>query len=396
MRIEHWFIGLGVMLLISILGSRLSTKLGVPVLLVFLGIGMLLGSDGPGGIWFEDARLSQDFGVVALAFILFSGGMDLDWRGAKGAVGEALSLSTLGVLVTTLVIGGFACQFLGFSWVEGLLLGSIVASTDAAAVFGTLQRTGLPLNPRLQRILEMESGSNDPAAIFLTLFLVEAALGRTVSPWVGLGTFGLQMAIGGLGGWLVGRLGVVLMRRLRLDFEGMYHGLSIAILLLAFGGTSVLGGNGFLAAYIAGIAFGNGEFRQRKGLRRFHDGIAWLMQIGLFVVLGLLVYPSQLLPVIGSGLLVSAVLIFVARPLGVLFALAPFRTPWREQSFLAWSGLRGAVPIVLATFPLLAGLPRAQEFFNIVFFVVIISAALQGPSMPWLARKLGLVVKNSD
>lgn len=390
MKLEAWILGIGATLVLSIVGSRLTSRLGIPVLLLFLVLGMLAGSDGPGGIWFSDAQAAQNIGVIALLLILFSGGMDLNWKASRPYVPHAASLATLGVAITALVVGLAAHFALGFSLLEGLLLGSIVASTDAAAVFSTLTHGGVNLSPKLQSILEMESGSNDPTAIFLTVALVGLVAGQEFNLAAQSLSFLWQMSLGVLGGWLGGRLGVIAMRKLRLDFEGMFHGLSLAVVLVTFGGVTLLGGNGFLAAYAAGIAFGNGDFRQRKGLRRFHDGIAWLMQIALFIVLGLLVFPKQLPFVIAPGLLVCAVLMLVARPLGVFISLIPFRLSLKEQILISWCGLRGAVPIVLATFPLLAGLDRANEFFNLVFFVVLFSTALQGPTIPFLAKKLGL------
>lgn len=390
MSLEAWFLTIGGALGLSILGSRVATKLGVPVLLFFLAIGMLAGSDGPGGIWFDDAALAQNLGVVALVFILFSGGMDLDWRESKPHFAQAFSLATVGVFVSAGIVGLGAWLWLGFSVLEGLLLGAIIASTDAAAVFSTLGRFQGALRKDLRSVLEMESGSNDPAAIFLTIALIAMLKGTAPSLGGQILNFLWQMACGAVGGWLVGRIGVILMRRLKLDYEGLYHGLSIAVMAAAFGGITLIGGNGFLAVYVAGVTFGNGEFRQRKGLRRFHDGLAWLMQIMLFIVLGLLVFPRELPAVVWTGIAFSAFLMLVARPLGVLLALAPFRVPLKDMAIISWCGLRGAVPIVLATFPMLAGLERSQEIFNMVFFVVLFSAALQGPTIPWLAQKLGV------
>lgn len=390
MKLEHWSLIAGFALLASIAGSRLAVRLGVPVLLLFLALGMLAGSDGPGRIWYTDAALTQNLGVAALSFILFSGGMDLDWPRAQAHVGKAVSLATVGVLVTSAVVGLAAWSWLGYTFWEGMLLGAIVSSTDAAAVFSTLRRGGLSLRSDISYTLEMESGSNDPAAVFLTLALIAVVLGQSPGAAQTVLFFFIQMGLGGVGGWLAGRLGVVMMRRLRLDFDGMYHGLSTAVVLVAYGASALVGGNGFLAVYVAGVVFGQGEFRQKKGLRRFHDGIAWLMQIMLFIVLGLLVFPSQLPSVALTGLAVAAILMLAARPIGVAASLLPLRVPLREQAFISWCGLRGAVPIVLATFPLLAGVPRAQEFFNVVFFVVIMSALLQGPAIPHLIKKLGL------
>lgn len=388
MAVEAWMLGIGLALLVSIVASRLASRLGVPVLLSFLVLGMALGSQGPGGIWFSDARLAQEIGIVALAFIVFSGGIGLDWRTARPQLPKALVLATLGVAATAAVVGAAAHYFLKFSITEGLLLGAIVAPTDAAAVFSTLSRGDIRIKPELRDTLEMESGTNDPTGIFLAGALIASLTEPTFNAGASALGFATQMAIGGTGGWLVGRLGVLAMRKLRLEFVGLYHGLGIAIVLVAFGGTAMLWGSGFLAAYVSGVIFGNREFRQQKGLARFFDGVAWLMQIGLFVVLGLLVFPRELIHVAGPGTLVALILMFVARPLGVFVSLAPFRIPWRDQLLVSWCGLRGAVPIVLATFPLLADLPRAHEIFNLVFFVVVFSTVLQGPTIPLLAKRL--------
>ncbi len=388
--LEAAMFGCAVLLGLGVLASKASSLLGVPAMLLFMGVGMLAGSDGPGGIYFDNAAWAQSLGVVALAFILFAGGMDTEWEQVQGVVRPALALSTLGVAATALLTAAFVKFAFGLGWLEGLLLGSIIASTDAAAVFGILRARSVRLNARLRALLELESGSNDPMAIFLTIGLVgvlsagASSVGDLVMPFL------VQMPVGALVGYAVGRGGVLVMRRLRLDFEALYHVLSIVIVLLSFSGAALAGGNGFLAVYVAGIAYGNGDFHQRKGLRRFHDGIAWLMQIAMFLTLGLLVFPHQLPGVAVQGVLIALFLMFVARPIAVGLTLLPFRFGARESVLVGWFGLRGAVPIVLGTYPLLAGLPRAQELFNVVFFVVLLSSLAQGTTLAWLARKLGL------
>lgn len=391
MSFESALLIVACILALGVLASKVASKLNLPVLLLFLVIGMVAGSDGPGGIWFSDARLAQQFGVVALIFILFSGGMDLEWSAAKRHLAPAVSLSTLGVIVTAGITAAASVMLLGFRWVEGFLLGAIVASTDAAAVFSTLSQGKLHVRPDLRRVLELESGSNDPTAIFLTLAAIAAIMQPATLNATLIASFIGQMLLGALGGWALGRGGVLVMRKLRLDHQGLFHAVSLVIVLLSYSGVALAGGNGFLAVYVAGIAFGQGEFRQKKGLRRFHEGIAWLMQITMFVVLGLLVFPSQLPGVLVPGLILTAVLMLVARPLAVAVSLAPFKMPAREQVFVSWAGLRGAVPIVLATYPMLAGVERAQTIFNLVFFVVLFSALLQGPTLALLAERLGLM-----
>lgn len=396
MGIETGLLVIGAILVLSIAGAKVTSKLGIPVLLFFVAIGMIGGSDGPGNIWFSDANLAKNIGTIALAFILFAGGMELEWGSAKPHMWKALSLSTVGVLLTAGIVGAAAFYVLKLPILEGLLLGSIIASTDAAAVFATLSRGEAKLRHSMRDMLEMESGSNDPIAIFLTIFLIQAVQGHSVGIAAGMLHFAWEMLLGAFGGWVVGRLGVIAMRKLHLDHEGMFHVVSIAVLLISFGGVAALKGNGFLAVYIAGVTLGNGQFRQRRGLRRFHDGIAWLMQIMLFVTLGLLVFPSQLVHVIGAGTFISFILMFLARPIAVHLSLMPFRVPIREQAFIAWCGLRGAVPIVLATYPLIEGLPRAKEYFNIVFYVVLFSAMLQGTTIPFVAKRLNLYEKPKE
>lgn len=381
-------VALATLLLASVLAGKASGVLGVPALLLFIGVGMLAGSDGPGGITFDNVPLTGTIGTVALAFILFAGGMDTRWSDARPQLAGALSLSIVGVLATAAVVGCGAVVLLGWSWMEGLLLGSIVSSTDAAAVFG-LTSGRISLRKDLSCLLEVESGCNDPTAIFLTTGMIGLMAGTASLGALAWG-FVLEMVVGVLMGAGVGASGAWLMRRLRLDYEAHYSVLSLCLVLFAFGLAELVHGSGFVAVYVAGLVYGNGSFHQRKGLRKFHDGLAWLMQMALFLTLGLLVYPSRLVHVVGEGLIVAAVLMFAARPLATVLSLAPLRYGWRSQALVSWAGLRGAVPIVLATYPLSAGLPRAQTIFDLVFFVVLTSALLQGTALPWLAKRLRL------
>lgn len=390
MSFDQVLLVIAALLGLSVLASKAATKLGIPVLLVFIGIGMLAGSDGPGGIWFSNHQLAQQLGITALAFILFSGGMDTDWSSAKKYLAPSSSLATMGVLATAGMVGLMAHLALGFSVLEGLLLGSIVACTDAAAVFGTLRGAGIQLGHKIQSILELESGFNDPMAVFLTIAFTQALVSPEPITWVLLPMFLLEMVLGAAWGYLNARGAVVIMQKIRLEFEAMYQVVSIALVLGAYAGAEAIHGNGFLSVYIAGLTFGSIAFPQRKGLSRFHDGLSWLMQITMFIVLGLLVFPRELGKVAGLGLAVSAVVMFLARPIGVLIALTPFRVDTRGQALVAWGGLRGAAPIVLATFPLLAKVPRAQTIFDIVFFIVLFSSLLQGTTLSWVARKLGI------
>jgi potassium/hydrogen antiporter len=388
--IEQAMLAAAILLIVSIVATRASNRLGVPALILFLAIGMLAGSDGLGNIAFANYGLAQAVGVVALVFILFSGGLDTDWPAIRPVLVEGMVLANLGVLLSALLVGAAAAFVLGFSWLEGLLLGAIVSSTDAAAVFSVMRMRGLNLKHRLEALIELESGSNDPIAVFLTAGLI-GLLTTPGASFLGLvPSFLLQMALGGAGGYLFGRLMVIAINRIRLQQEGLYVVFTLGLTLLTYAATSLIGGNGFLAVYLAGIVLGNANVVHKRSLLRFHDGIAWLMQIGMFLTLGLLIFPSQLPAVAGPGLLIALFLAFVARPLSVAAALVWFRRSPQEIFMVAWAGLRGAVPIVLATFPLLAGVPNAQQIFNLVFFIVVVSVLLNGISIPWVARLLGV------
>lgn len=394
--IEHILLAVSILLFLSVMASKASAKLGVPALLLFLLLGMLAGSEGPGGIYFDNAAWAQSVGVVALVLILFSGGLDTEWSSLQRVIWPGLALSTVGVLITTLLVGVFAKLLLGFSLLEGLLLGSIVSSTDAAAVFSVLRTSGVGLKGRARPLLELESGSNDPMAVFLTTGIIGIMTGTETGPLSLVPTFIQQMAVGAAVGYGIGRLVIVLLNRLRLEIEGLYPVLTLSLVLLTYGGTAALGGNGFLAVYIAGLVMGKGDFIHKRSVMRFHDGLAWLMQIAMFLTLGLLVFPSHLLPVAGAGLLVSAFLILAARPISVFVALAFSRFKLNEKTMISWVGLRGAVPIVLATFPLLARLPKAEMLFDLVFFIVLTSILLQGTSIPLFARWLRLDAPPAD
>ena len=376
------------MVVLSIVASMLSSRLGVPALLIFLGIGMLAGSEGPGGIHFEDASIAQTLGVVALVFILFAGGVETEWQSVRPVLGKALALSTVGVFLTALLVGLFAKFVLGFTFLGGLLLGAIVSSTDAAAVFAVLRSRGASLKGQLRPLLELESGSNDPMAVFLTIGLTGLLANSSFSKLGLVPMFFQQMAVGGLLGYALGRAIAMVINRIRLEYEGLYTVLSLALVMLTYGASSALGGNGFLAVYLAGLVLGRYDFIHKQSLIRFHDGVAWLMQIAMFLTLGLLVFPSRLLPVMGTGLLVSLFLMLVARPVSVILTMYFTDLKWREVFMVSWVGLRGAVPIILATFPLLAGVPQAEMIFNLVFFIVITSVLLQGTTLPLVARAL--------
>jgi potassium/hydrogen antiporter len=388
--IEYILLAASILLLLSIIASKTSGTMGVPALLLFLIIGMLAGSDGPGGIYFDDPRLAQSLGVLALAFILFSGGLDTEWRSVRPLIWKGMALSTLGVLGTALLVGTFGAVIFNFSLLEAFLLGAIVSSTDAAAVFAVLRSKKVSLKEPLKPLLELESGSNDPMAVFLTIGFIHLLTRPDASLIDLIPMFLQQMILGAALGYGIGHLAVLMVNRLRLEYEGLYPVLTLSLVLLTYGATTSLGGNGFLAVYLAGLVMGNTEFIHKKSLMRFHDGLAWLMQIAMFLALGLLVFPSRLIPIIGVSLLVSLFLMFFARPVSLFAILLFTKMDLREKTMVSWTGLRGAVPIILATFPLLANLPKAEMIFNIVFFIVLTSVLLQGTSIPLVAKWLGV------
>lgn len=390
MSIEYILVIGPFLILVSIALAKLSDNIGVPTLLLFLGIGMVAGSEGAGGIYFNDPRLAQSIGIVSLVFILFSGGLETSWKEVKPIFWQAASLSTVGVLITAFAVASFISLAFGVPFLHSLLLGAVVSSTDAAAAFSVLRSKSVSLRGTLKPLLELESGSNDPMAVFLTAGLIQlltmpqSTLGQMVTQ------FFVQMLLGGLLGLGMGKIMVIFLNGLKLSYEGIYPVFALAFAALIYGITATLGGSGFLAVYVAGVLVGNSDFIQKRSLLRFFDGLAWLAQIAMFLTLGLLVFPSHIVPVVGVGLLTSLFLMFIARPLSVFASLSLARLGWREKTFISWAGLRGAVPIILATFPLLAGLPNAELIFNIVFFIVITSALLQAWSIPSVARLLGL------
>ncbi len=388
--LEEVLLAVAVLLLAGIAASKASHRLGIPALLLFLLIGMLAGSEGIGKIPFDDTALTQAVGIIALSFILFAGGLETNWRQVKGVVWRGLSLSTIGVLFTAMLAGAASIWLLGFSLLEGMLLGAIMSSTDAAAVFSVLRSRGASLKGTTRPLLELESGSNDPMAVFLTMALIRLIKQPNSSIVDLLGMFLLQFLIGGAVGYGLGRASILVVNRIKLETEGLYPVLTLSLALLTYSLTSFLQGNGFLAVYVAGIVMGKSEFIHKRSLIRFHDGLAWLMQIAMFVVLGLLVYPSRLVPVAGAGCLIAVILMFVARPIGVFISLLFARLGVRHKLLISWVGLRGAVPIVLATFPAVAGVANSNQYFDIVFFVVLASVLFQGTTLTLVADWLKL------
>jgi potassium/hydrogen antiporter len=391
----EYIVLLGALLLIvGVVTTKFSSRLGVPALVLFIAVGMLIGSDGLGIIYFDNAKLAQLIGIVALVIILFEGGLQTKWSTVRSVAVPSLSLATLGVLLTTSVVAVAAKLVLDVSWVEGFLFGAIVGSTDAAAVFAVLK--GQNIKARLGATLEAESGTNDPMAVFLTLAFIQLILADQPSILLMVGSFFWQMGVGLLLGLVFGKMATIAINHIKLDSSGLYPVFALAFALLTYSVTALLDASGLLAVYVAALLIGNAEdLTYRQSIFRFNEGFAWMMQILMFMLLGLLVFPHQLftLSVMAKGLLLSIILIIVARPLAVFISLIGLKYKIKEKIFLSWAGLRGAVPIVLATFPMLAGLPNSQLFFNVVFFVVLTSTLIQGSTISYFARLLGLTGK---
>lgn len=384
------------LLFLSVIGAKASHRFGVPVSLLFLGVGMLAGSDGPGGIFFEDFHLAKGLGTIALVITLFAGGFETQWKDVRDIRFSGTSLSTLGLLLSAILVAAFLHYAWEFTWPTGLLLGAIVSSTDAAAVFALFKGRGLRPKGHAKALLEFEAGSNDPMAFFLMMVSFGWVLGTTKASWVLIPQFALSMGIGLAVGLGLSALFVALVKRIQLDHIGLYPALTLSFVFAVFALTELLAGNGYLAVYAFGLSVGNRRFVHKRVLLEFYDGIAWLMQIVMFLVLGLLVYPGQLAEVAGKGFLLAGFLMFVARPLSVWLSLLPWRPHWREVVLISWSGLRGAVPIVFACYIPLSGIPDAGLYFHLVFFIVLVSALLQGTTIPWLAKLLGLVAHHEE
>ena len=386
--IDHRVLVGGAILLLAVVAAVATRRLRFPLLITFLGIGMLLGSEGLGGIYFDDADLARTIGIIGLIAILFEGGLTTQWPEIRPVLAPVLVLSTVGVVITAAAGAVAAHHLFGFSWSKAFLLGAIIGSTDAAAVFATLRFTSL--RHRLATVLAAESGANDPMAVALTVGLIA---------WVERPSYGLgdiawlltkQLGIGLTIGVVLGLAAARLLRLLPAELAPFAPVASIGTAAFSYGVAASLHGSGFLAVYIVALWVGNTPLPLRETIVAFHEGLAFLAQVVLFVVLGLLVFPSQLGPVTWSALALTAVLVFVARPLAVVVSLAPFRYPLREQLFLSWAGLRGAVPIVLATFALSARIAGDNTIFNTVFFVVAVSTLVQGMTLEPFARRLGL------
>jgi len=374
-------------LLIAVAAVRLSTRSGLPSLLVYLGLGMLIGESGL-GVEFSDAQLTQILGTCALVVILAEGGLTTRWSAVRSVAPMAVILSTVGVGVSVAVVAAVAHYGLDMSWRLALLTGAVISSTDAAAVFSTLRRLRLP--GRLFGTLEMESGLNDAPVVILVSLLTTGAF-FTQAPWLTVATIVYELLLGGALGAAVGFAGVWVLRRSALPAAGLYPLAAVAFTVLAYGAASVAHASGFLAVYVAGVVLGNSRLPHRRATLGFADGLAWMAQIGLFILLGLLVSPARLLDAVVPAMVAGVALLLIARPLSVLASASWFRIRLNQQAFLSWAGLRGAVPIVLATIPLSAGLRGGRELFDIVFVLVVVFTLIQGTTLPPVARLLRVV-----
>lgn len=386
-----------VLLFFSLIAGKTGYKFGVPTLLLFLFIGIIAGSGGL-GIEFSSPQLAQYIGVVALNIILFSGGLDTRISELRPIVREGVVLATVGVLLTALITGLFIywltnsiLQSVTFSLLESLLLAGIMSSTDSASVFSILRSKNLTLKQNLRPLLELESGSNDPMAYMITIVLIQLLNTPEISGWMVLLKFLQQLVFGAGAGYLLGKYAVRLINKISLDNDALYSVLMITVMFFIYGFTAIIGGNGFLAVYIGGLMIGNHKVVHRRSTMRFFDGLTWLFQIIMFLTLGLLVEPRELLPIAGVGIIVGLFMILVSRPLSVFISLTPFRNlSTKARVFTSWVGLRGAVPIIFATYPWINDVPQAKMMFNIVFFITILSLMVQGTTVSLIAKWLGL------
>ena len=383
----------GLVLLICITSSKMLYKFGVPMLLIFIVLGMLFGSDGIVGIYFDNYDLTSTLCSIALVFIMFYGGFGTNWKMAKPVAKQSILMSTFGVIITSLLTGVFCYFILNTSLLEGLLIGSIVGSTDAASVFTILRSQKLNLKSEIASLLEVESGSNDPIAYMMTLSIVmimSSGLSWSIVPMILK-----QIIFGILLGAVLAKATVFIIRRANFELEGFYSIFIIAIAILAYSLSEFIGGNGYLSVYISGIILGNSKIPHKKSLVTFFDGISWIMQIMLFFMLGLLSFPSRLPQVIGVSIIISIFMIFIARPIATHLILRGFKTPFKEQILISWVGLRGAASIVFAIFAITSGVPIENDIFHIIFFIALISVSVQGTLLPKVAQKLDLVDNNT-
>lgn len=403
-QIEVLLFVLSILFFLSILAGKASSRFGVPALLLFLLVGMLAGSDGV-GIQFENIGVAQSLGTVALCIILFSGGMDTKFEEIRPVVFQGVILATLGVLLTALFTGVLIWWILGMTQlgssiglITALLLASTMSSTDSASVFSILRSRNLNLKNNLRPMLELESGSNDPMAYVFVITLIEIIkLNSTPNFLSAFGLLALQLVIGALAGYVLGKLSVRIINKIKIGNDSLYPILVFTFCIFIFSATYFMKGNGFLAVYVGGLIIGNSKFIHKRSSMRFFDGFAWLFQLMMFLTLGLLVRPSELIPVIIPGLIISVLMIFITRPLSVFLCLLPFRKmPVRDKTFVSWVGLRGAVPIIFAIFILAADVPHARLIFNVVFFCTLVSLIVQGTSIAIVAKWLKLAEESEE
>ncbi len=376
-----------ILLISAIIFNKIGGKFGVPSLVIFILVGILAGSDGILGIYFEDYTLAQFVGIVAISYILFMGGLSVNIKELKPVVTEGSILATLGVFATGIIVGLCSYFLLDLPMLECMLLGAIISSTDAAAVFGVLRSKSISLDYNLKPLLEFESGSNDPMAVFLTLGVIGLITGQLDSLGLVFDFF-KQMLLGIAFGYLIARGTAWIINRIRLEYDSLYVVITLASVLFTYSFISIIGGNGFIGVYVCGLALASMKFVNKKTLIKFHDAVAWLMQIVMFLILGLLVNFKDGFAYTKQAFLIALILTFIARPIAVFLTTFPFKRSLKEKLMISWVGLRGAAPIVLATFPLTENVPHAMEIFNIVFFVVIISVLLQGTTIPYFAKLL--------
>lgn len=381
---------LSVLLLLATFSTKIAAPLGIPGLIVFLALGMIFGSDGFNLVQFDDPVMAQQIAVALLIVILFEGGFSTERKLLKVAFRPAFTLATVGVIITAVTLGVMSHLFLGLEPLPSLLLGVIVASTDAAAVFSIFRNRNI--EPRIAATLEIESASNDPTSIILTIAIIDIILGKVTNPLLFAVNLGWQIAAGIAVGFLIGKAGPYYFNKVRLDTGGFYYVLILGLCFLGYGLAEELRANGFLAVFIAGFWMGNSEFIYKQGITRFIEGVSAFSHVMLFLMLGLLVFPSEVLTFWKQGVIIALLIIFIARPVAVFISTAFWKYTLKEKLFLCWGGIRGAVPIVLATYPFVAGIDRGNYFFNIVFFVVLISALIQGSTIDIAAKKLGLYV----
>lgn len=401
LQVEVILLVLSVLFFLSILAGKASSKFGVPALLLFLAVGMIFGNDGF-GIQFENIHIAKSIGTLALCIILFSGGMDTNITEVRPIMAQGIILATVGVFLTAIITGVFIWWVLGMTmasagigFLTSLLLASTMSSTDSASVFSILRSKGLHLKNNLRPMLELESGSNDPMAYVLVISLIDIIkIDHAPNYWIVAGTLLLQLGIGAVLGFFIGKLAVIIINRLKIGNDSLYPILVFTFCIFIFSITYFARGNGFLAVYVGGLVIGNSKFVHKRSSLNFFDGLAWMFQLIMFLALGLLVKPNELLPIMVPGLIISFLMIFFSRPLTVFLCLLPFRKmPFKDKAYVSWVGLRGAVPIIFAIFLLVENVPHARLIFNIVFFCTLVSLIVQGTSLPLVAKWLNLAKK---